>query len=158
MHRGALADLCTGRSDTLTIPHGVTSADLDAAGLVPHADVLTGAHIHIGRDADSHRDSTQRGQRHLHFHGDAHNDVHTLCYPYLHKDTDTDEYLHPHSNTLIHSHPYGDMDTESDPQPHAEPAARQLANTAVPAERSMMLARGDGTRKQLPSSCCRRDT
>jgi len=157
LHRGAFADLCACRSRTLTVPHGFTSANLDAAAFVV-LDALTGAYIHIGRDTDSHRDSTPWGQRHLPFYGDAYNDVHALCYPHLHEDADTDAHLHPYSDTLTDSYPYGDMDAESDAQRHAEPDCQQLANTAAPAERSMMFAEGNGTGMRVPSSCCRRDT
>lgn len=159
MHRGAVADLCAGRSDTFPVPQGVPSANLDAAAfVVPHADALTRAYIHTGRGADSHRDATPWGQCHLYLHGDAYDDVHTLCYPHRYQDSDTDAHLHPYSDPLTYTDPYGDMDAESDAQLHAEPDRRRLANTAAPAERSVMLAKGNVKGKRVPSSCCRRDT
>jgi len=128
-----------------------------AAFVVSHADALTRAYIHTVRDADGHRDTTPWCQRHLYLHGDAHSDVHALYYPHLYKDSDTDAHLHPHSDTLTHTYPYGDMDAESDAQLHAEPDGRRLANTATPAGRSVMLAKGTGRETAWPSSCCRRD-
>jgi len=158
LHRGDLADLCTCRSDPLSVPFAVSFADPDAAWcVVPHADAITGAHIHAGRDADSNRDPTPWGKRYLHLHGDAHGDVHALCYPHPYEDSDADAHFHSHFDALTHTYPYGDMDAESDAQRHAESDAERYLHATAPAERSMMLAIGNEMGKPVPSSCCGRD-